>query len=79
MMIRCNNEAPKENPDNAALTMWAELAVQLDNFDEEKVEEIIRKKKRKEKQDKKKLMMVKKPTNIVVINMKKGISLKFKD
>ncbi|KAK1372828.1 hypothetical protein POM88_029021 [Heracleum sosnowskyi] len=67
-----------ENRGNASLDMLAELAVKLGNniFDDDKVEEIMNKKKKyEEKQDK-----IKKPTNIlVVINMKKGVSLKFKD
>lgn len=77
MMIGGENESATENQGNASLNKLAELAVLLGNniFDEEKVEEIIKKKK----QDKKK-QMIKKPTNIVlVINMKKGVSLKFKD
>ncbi|KAL8121752.1 hypothetical protein AgCh_018481 [Apium graveolens] len=87
MMIGGNNETriSNEHPGNAAsLSMLADLAVQLGNniFDDDKVEEITRMKKHKEKKDKKKqlLMDQEKPTNIVlVINMKKGVSLKFKD
>lgn len=56
------------------------MFIVYDIFDEEKVEDIKKKKKHKEQLNKKKLLMVKKPTNIIlVINMKNGISLKFKD